>query len=73
MTDPTSATVTPVPWYQHPENWVAIMTVLSLLLGGVGYTVTPDDQHTLVASGSAGVIAIVQFTGVLRRILASRA
>lgn len=73
MTDPTPSAPVQPPWYQHPENWVAIMTVLSLLLGGLGYTITPDDQHTLIASGSAGAVALVQFVGVLRRVLASKA
>lgn len=74
MTDTTttSTTKTADPWWKHPENWTAIMTVGSLVLTALGYTLTAEDMHTLVVSGGGIAAGTIQIVGVFRRVLASK-
>lgn len=59
-------------WYQSKSIWGGIITVLAVLLGAFGYTLTGDDQAALVEIVSAIVGAIGGLLAIYGRVKASK-
>lgn len=52
-------------WYQSKGIWGALITVIAVIAGGFGYSISPEEQESLVVmitsivSGIGGLIAFV--------------
>lgn len=52
--------------------WTAIVTVAALVLGAVGYAVSPADQGVLVGALGSIVAGVLQVVEVVKHVKASK-
>lgn len=59
-------------WYESKTVWSGVVTLLAVALGAVGYTVTPEDQISLVAAVTAAAASIGSIVSIYGRVSASK-
>jgi len=60
----------PKPWYA--QHALALITVVALVLGGIGYSISPEDQQVLAGAAGGLTALVTQIVGVVKNVLASK-
>lgn len=55
------------PWYESITIWGNVVTMLALVAGTLGYTISPEAQATIVAAASALAAAVGTVISIVGR------
>ncbi|WP_201353807.1 hypothetical protein [Hydrogenimonas urashimensis] len=60
------------PWYQSKGVWGGIVSILAIVLGVFGYTVSPEDQQAIVVALTSVGATVGSVVAIYGRIKATK-
>lgn len=60
-------------WYESKTIWGGLITILSIVIGVFGYTLSPEDAELLVGAFTAIGAAVGGIVGIVGRVKATKA
>lgn len=59
-------------WYESKSIWGGLITILSIVLGVFGYTLSPEDAELLIGAFAALGAAVGGIVGIVGRVKATK-